>query len=65
MEEIKRVLVAVDLTEMDETLVRYIARLSNEIDLDKIYFFNVMKNMELPDKIAEKYPEQETVGPPL
>ena len=57
MEDIKRVLVALDLTEMDEPLVRYIARLSNEIDLDKIYFFNVMKNMELPDKIAEKYPD--------
>lgn len=57
MEDIKRVLVAVDLTEMDETLVRYMARLSNEINLDRIYFFNVMKNMELPEKIAEKYPD--------
>jgi len=57
MEEIKRVLVAVDLTEMDETLVRYMARLSNEINLDKIYFFNVMKNLELPEKIIEKYPD--------
>lgn len=57
MEDIKRVLVALDLTEMDETLVRYIARLSNEIDLDKIYFLNVMKNLELPEKIAEKYPD--------
>lgn len=57
MEDIKRVLVALDLTEMDETLVRYIARLSNEIDLDKIYFLNVMKNLELPQKIVEKYPD--------
>ena len=57
MEDIKRVLVALDLTEMDEILVRYVTRLSNEIDLDKIYFFNVMKNMELPEKIAEKYPD--------
>lgn len=57
MEEIKRVLVAVDLTEMDESLVRYIAMLSNKISLDKVYFFNVMKNMELPDKIAKKYPD--------
>ena len=57
MEDIKRVLVALDLTEMDETLVRYITRISNEIDLDKIYFFNVMKSLELPEKIAEKYPD--------
>jgi len=56
MEEIKRILVAVDLTEMDETLIRYIAFLSNRINLDKVYFINVMKNMELPEKILEKYP---------
>jgi hypothetical protein len=38
MEPIRRVLVAMDLTEMDEVLVRYIARLSNEVDLEQIYF---------------------------
>ena len=57
MEPIKRVLVAVDLTEMDESLVRYIAYLSNKIAMDKVYFINVMKNMEVPEEIAEKYPE--------
>ena len=56
MENIKRILVAVDLTKMDESLIRYIAYLSNEIKLDKVYFINVMKNMELPEKIIEKYP---------
>ena len=59
MEVIKRVLVAVDLTEMDETLVRYITRLSNEIELDKVYFLNVTKNLELPEKIVEKYPDSQ------
>lgn len=57
MEAIKRVLVALDLTEMDEVLMRYIARISNDIDLEKVYFFNVMKSMELPDKILKKYPD--------
>lgn len=56
MEGIKRVLVALDLTEMDETLIRYIARLSNEIKLEQVYFFNVMKSLEIPEKIIEKYP---------
>lgn len=56
MEGIKRVLVALDLTEMDETLIGYIARLSNQIELEQVYFFNVMKSMEIPDKILEKYP---------
>jgi nucleotide-binding universal stress UspA family protein len=57
MEAIKRILVACDLTEMDETLIRYITRLSNEIHLDKVYFLNVMKNLELPEKLVEKYPD--------
>ncbi len=57
MEEIKRILVAVDLTEMDETLVQYVTELSNKLSLDKIYFFNVLKNLELPDAIAKKYPD--------
>lgn len=56
MEEIKRVLVAVDSTDMDEKLVQYVARLSNEITLDKVYFLNVMKSLELPEKVIEKYP---------
>ena len=41
---------------MDETLIRYITRLSNEIALDKVYFFSVMKNLEIPEVILEKYP---------
>ena len=56
MDRIKKVLVAVDLTEMDEKLVRYVAMLSNTINLDKVYFFNVMKSMELPESISQKYP---------
>ena len=57
MEEIKRVLVAVDLTDMDETLVQYVARLSNEIALDKVYFLNVTKSLQLPKEIITKYPD--------
>jgi len=57
MEKIKRVLVALDLTEMDENLIGYIARLNNQIEIEKIYFLNVMKSLEIPEKILEKYPD--------
>ena len=56
MENIKRILVALDLTEMDESLIKYVAYVSNAISLDKVYFINVMKSMEVPEKILEKYP---------
>ena len=57
MDPFKRILVALDLTEMDETLVQYVTRLSNYIDLEKIYFFNVMKSLEVPEEILKKYPD--------
>lgn len=57
MVKIKRVLVALDLSGMDEVLIRYVARLSHLIDLEKVYFFNVMQNLEIPEKILEKYPD--------
>ncbi len=57
MNKLKRVLVALDLTQIDEALVQYITMLSNKISIEKIYFFNVLKNFELPDEIAEKYPD--------
>jgi len=57
MNKISRVLVAVDLTEIDETLVQYMVLLSNNISIDKVYFFNVMKDLILPDHIIEKYPD--------
>ncbi len=57
MEQIKRVLVAVDMSVIDETLVRYVALLSNYFDLDKVYFINVLKSLELPEKLLKKYPD--------
>jgi len=56
MDNIKRVLVALDLTEMDEVLIRYVARLNTYMQLEQIYFFNVLKSLEIPEKIIEKYP---------
>ncbi len=57
MGKIKRVLVALDLTEMDENLIGYIARLNNQIEIEQIYFFNVLKSLEIPEEIMKKYPD--------
>ena len=57
MVNLKRVLVAFDKSVIDETLVRYVTMLSNYTEIDKIYFINVVKSLELPEKIAKKYPE--------
>ncbi|NJN25565.1 MAG: universal stress protein [Cyclobacteriaceae bacterium] len=57
MDKIKRVIVTVDLSEMDVNLLKYVTMLSNSIKLDKVYFLNVMESLELPEKITEKYPD--------
>ena len=57
MYDIKRILVALDLTEIDDTLIEYVARLSNSLVIDKVYFVTVVKQLDLPQEIAKKYPE--------
>lgn len=54
---IKRVLVALDLTDMDETLISYTSYLNSVMNFDKVYFFHVARNLELPENLTEKYPD--------
>lgn len=57
MDVIKKVLVAVDLTEMDEILVKYTEMLCRPGNLKLVYFFNVQQHLEIPDDIMKKYPD--------
>lgn len=53
----KIVLVALDLTEMDDALIKYTAMMSNLLSIERIYFVHVVKSLELPDDLLEKYPD--------
>ncbi|MEQ8926551.1 MAG: universal stress protein [Fulvivirga sp.] len=57
MHPIKRVLVALDLTEIDKYVISYTSLLTDILDIDKVYFFHIAKNLELPKDIIEKYPD--------
>ncbi len=57
MYKIERVLVALDLTEMDEVLIRYISTMAEHFQTEKIYFFHVANTFELPEEIRENYPD--------
>jgi nucleotide-binding universal stress UspA family protein len=57
MYNIKRILVALDLSAIDDTLIEYVSRITRNISVDKVYFVNVVKRLELPKEIEEKYPE--------
>ncbi len=66
MYSLKRILVALDLTEMDDALIKYVFRISNILDIEKIYFIYVEKQLELPDGMTLKsskpgFPVDETI----
>ncbi|NJM93454.1 MAG: universal stress protein [Cytophagales bacterium] len=57
MYTIKRILVALDLSDQDEVLLRYLSRLAQIRDLDKVYFLHVSPTLDIPGRILEKYPD--------
>ncbi|MBK6265958.1 universal stress protein [Marivirga sp. S37H4] len=57
MYKIERILVALDLTEMDEVLIRYTSQLAKHFQTEKIYFFHVANTFELPEEVRKNYPD--------
>ena len=63
--EYKRLLVALDATELDGQLMGAAATLSKLLPVEKIYFYHIAKKLEVPEEIKEKFdqlaPADETV----
>ncbi len=57
MYQLKRLVVGVDLSEMDEEVIRYASIIAEIMDADTIYFLHVAKNLNLPKRVAKKYPD--------
>lgn len=60
MEEVyafNRVLVAMDLSEHDQSLTEYVSKISKLAEIDTIYFVHVVSSLELPEEIKKKYPD--------
>lgn len=55
IENYKRMLVGLDLTDMDEHLVSYACLLARTFKMEAVYFFHVTSTLELPDEVIEKY----------
>lgn len=53
----KVILIALDLTEMDDTLIRYAAMIGKILSIERIYFVHIVKSLELPEDLLEKYPD--------
>jgi nucleotide-binding universal stress UspA family protein len=57
MYKIERLLVALDLTEMDEILIKYVSHLAEFLKSEKVYFIHISKNLELPEDLRKNYPD--------
>jgi len=57
MYQFKRILVALDQSNIDQILFRFVSHICSRIKIDKIYFVNVTKTLEWPPEIIEKYPD--------
>lgn len=53
---LKRIVVGLDLTEMDAVLMRFTAYMAKIFNADSIYFLHVAENLDMPKEIREKYP---------
>lgn len=50
-------MIGLDLTEMDETLIRYTAFLCSISQIEKVYFIHAEKSLELPDELVASFPQ--------
>jgi nucleotide-binding universal stress UspA family protein len=57
MYKLERLLVALDLTEMDEVLIKYASQLAKFLKSEKVYFVHIAKSLELPDDLKKNYPD--------
>lgn len=55
MTPLKNLLVALDLTEIDEVLILYTAFLSSQPAIEKVYFVHVSKQSDVPEEVLHSF----------
>lgn len=53
MNTLKRLLIGLDLTPMDETLINYAAFMCAELQIEKVFFIHVEKSLEVPVELRQ------------
>ncbi|MCC5938445.1 MAG: universal stress protein [Lunatimonas sp.] len=57
MKQFSKVMVGLDLTKMDETLLSNIKIWSPILGIEKIYFVHVAKDLSIPEELSKNYPD--------
>lgn len=55
IEKYSRMLVGLDLSEMDRHAVSYASMIAKVLEINAVYFLHVTSSLELPQEIADKY----------
>ncbi len=54
-----KILVSLDLTRMDEFLIRYTSFICKQLGAEKVYFVHVIQDSGMPEEMATLYPDME------
>ena len=57
MYNLKRILICLDLTEVDDQLIKAASSIANYLKGSNFYFLHVVESLELPEDLVEKYPD--------
>ncbi len=62
MDQYKRVMVGLEMTDEDVPAIRYAAMMAKVMSFEKIYFLHIVRDLEIPESVKEEFPE---LKPPL
>lgn len=57
MYPIKRILVALDLTDLDPLLIQFASYVSRSVNVEKVYFVNILRNIHIPEQVLKEFPD--------
>ncbi|HLT06984.1 MAG TPA: universal stress protein [Cyclobacteriaceae bacterium] len=57
MRKFKKILVGLDLSPLDDVLIKKTATLARFFEAEKVYFIHVAKDLALPEEVAKNYPD--------
>lgn len=57
MRKFKKILVGLDLSPLDEVLIKKTANLARFFEAEQVYFIHVAKDLALPEEVSKNYPD--------
>ncbi|HET8860365.1 universal stress protein [Marivirga sp.] len=57
MYPIKKVIIGLDLSDLDKTMVEFADFLANASAVEEVYFVNVIKNLYVPKEVLKEFPD--------